>query len=485
MRIKYDLVIIGGTKQAFFSAEYAVKLGARVALVIDDNDFLSKYQKNISLSFREFKNELLLLDNQINYQDFIAEQKKIILNKSIPNLEFLGVDIIFSKCKFSQEKELILLTDRDTLKSASYLLAMTGEQLFYKEKEANKNDEFLTINELLFTKNWENLPEDITIIGNDITAVYLVNKLQQFNKKITLICPSQQILPSEDEDISYQWQLFLESKGIKIYLNSNDTALGIEMELLDRATSDDNLKTQRVTTFDDDLKTQRVTTSDDNLKTQRVTTLTENRSKEDNIGLSNLGIKNHQGKIKVNSKLQTKHPKIYGCGDLLGGYALESLTEYEAKIAVNNGLFFPHQEINYSNIPYSLKTNPPIYRLGYTEKQARFLLSERIKVFKVFCLLKSPQNWQQEVTFLKIILDKDNEILGFHSFGFGVEELITAITFIKKHNLNLNYLFKMSFANLDTQQLMTEIDKSWKKENQRQHQIILDLAETFFIWKRS
>lgn len=461
MRIKYDLVIIGGTKQAFFSAEYAVKLGARVALVIDDNDFLSKYQENISLSFREFKNELLLLDNQINYQDFIVEQKKIILNKIIPNLQLLGVDIIFSKCKFSQEKELILLTNRDTLKSASYLLAMTEEQLFYKEKEANKNDKILTINELLFTKNWENLPEDITIIGNDITAVYLVNKLQQFNKKITLICPSQQILPSEDEDISYQWQLFLESKGIKIYLNSNDTALGIEMELLDRATSDDNLKTLQVTT------------------------LAENRSKEDNIGLSNLGIKNHQGKIKVNSKLQTKHPKIYGCGDLLGGYALESLTEYEAKIAVNNGLFFPHQEINYSNIPYSLKTNPPIYRLGYTEKQARFLLSERIKVFKVFCLLKSPQNWQQEVTFLKIILDKDNEILGFHSFGFGVEELITAITFIKKHNLNLNYLFNMSFANLHTQQLMTEIDKSWKKENQRQHQIILDLAETFFIWKRS
>ncbi|WP_017293328.1 FAD-dependent oxidoreductase [Geminocystis herdmanii] len=480
MKRKYDLVIIGGTKQAFFSAEYAVKLGARVALIIDNDYFLSKYQKNISLSSImkeqcsiEFKNELLLLDNQINYQDLIAEKKKILLNKYIPNLELLGVDIIFSKCKFSQEKKLTLLTDRETINSSSYLLAMTAEQLFYKEKKANKNNHILTINELLFTKNWESLPENLTIIGDDITAVYLVNKLQQLNKKITLICPSQQILPSEDEDISYQLQLFLESKGIKIYLNTNDTGFDRKVGLLDQATSDD------------DLKTQRVTTSDDDLKTLRVTTLTENVWRGDNIGLSNLGIKNHQGKIKVNSKLQTKHPKIYGCGDLLGGYALESLTEYEAKIAVNNALFFPHQEINYSNIPYSLKTNPPIYRLAYTEKQARFLLSEKTKVFKVFCLLKSPQNWQQEITFLKIILNKNNEILGFHSFGFGVEELITAITFIKKHNLNLNYLFNINFANLHTQQLMAEIDKSWKKENQRQHQIILDLAETFFIWKRS
>lgn len=455
MRRKYDLVIIGGTQQAFFSSEYAVKLGARVALVIDDDYFLSKYQDDIPLNSIEFKNELLLLDNQINYQDFITKKKKIIFNKIIPNLELLGVDIIFNKCKFSQEKKLILSTDKNTLIGTSYLLAMTFEQLFQTEKKENKDNKILSINELLFTKNWDNLPENITIIGDDITAIYLVNKLQQLNKKITLISPSPQIFPSEDEDISYQWQLFLESKGIKIYLNTNHTGFGF-----DRATSDDDLKTLRVTTF------------------------TENRSKEDKMGLSNLGIKNHQGKIKVNSKLQTKHPKIYGCGDLLGGYALESLTEYEAKIAVNNGLFFPYQEINYSNIPYSLNTNLPIYRLGYTEKQARFLLLGRIKVLKVFCLLKAPQNWQQETTFIKIILDNDNEILGFHSFGFDVEELITAMTFIKKHNLTLNYLFKMSFANLHTQQLVTEIDKSWKKENQRQHQIILDLAETFFIWKR-
>jgi pyruvate/2-oxoglutarate dehydrogenase complex dihydrolipoamide dehydrogenase (E3) component len=453
MKIKYDLVIIGSTKQAFFCAEYAIKWGARVALVINDDYFSSQYQQNIVLNFSEFNHDLLLLDNQINNQDFLAEKKKIIVDKNIPNLELLGVDIIFNKCKFNQEKELTLLTDRETINSSSYLLAMTSEQLFYTKKERNKNDKKLTINELLFSQNWNNLPENITIIGDDITTIYLVNKLQQLKKKITLICPSQQILPSEDEDISYQLQLFLESKGIKIYLNTNDTIFEFDRN--------------------------------DKLQILRITSLTENPSKEDNMGLSNLDIKNHQGKIKVNSKLQTKHPKIYGCGDLLGGYALESLTQYEAKIAINNGLFFPYQEINYSNIPYTLKTNPPIHRLGYTEKQARFLLSERVKILKVFCLLKSALNWQNEVTFIKIILNKNNKILGFHSFGFGIEELITAITFIQKGNLTLNYLFKMNVANVDTQHLITEIDKSWKKQNQRQHQIILDLAETFFIWKRS
>lgn len=444
MKNDYDLVVIGGTKQGFFCAEYAVKLRARVALVIDDSDFFD--HKSI-----KYYHDFLLLNNKINYQDFLQEKTSTIDNKILPKLERLGIDIIFSQCQFLRQKQLILSTKNRQLKSASYLLAMTSEQLFYKEKEANKNDRILTINDLFSPQNWNNLPEELAIFGDDINTIYLVNKLCQDNKKISLISPFSQILASEDKDISYQLQLFLESKGIKIYLNNNDTDYGF----------------------------------DGKMKTLRVTTLTEDRSKQDNMGLSNLGIKNHQGKIEVNSKLQTKHPKIYGCGDLLGGYALESLTPYEGKIAVNNALFFPYQEIKYSEIPYTLNTNPPINRLGYTEKQAKFLLSQKIKVLKIFCLLTSPINWQQNVTFIKIILDESNYIIGFHSFGFGVEELITAITFLKKKNLAFGYLLKMSFANVDTQQLIAEIDKSWEKENQRQHQIILDLAETFFIWKRS
>ncbi|MGI0481191.1 FAD-dependent oxidoreductase [Geminocystis sp. CENA526] len=483
MKNDYDLVVIGGTKQGFFCAEYAVKLGARVALVIDDK-----------LASIEHEQDFLLLNNGISYQEFLQEKKRIIEYKILPDLEVLGVDIIFSQCKFIQQKQLILFTEKRQLKSSAYLLVMTANQLFsplsplYPPLVRGE----LTLNNLLDEKTWHNLPEELTILGDDINTIYLVNKLSQENKKISIISASSQILPSEDEDISYQLQLFLEGKGIKIYLNHNDT--GLEF---DRATSDDDLKTQRVTTSDDDLKTQRVTTSDDKLKTQRVTTpddklktlrvttLTKNLSKEDNLELTKLGIKNNGGKIEVNSKLQTKHPQIYACGDLLGGYALESLIPYEVKIAVNNALFFPYQEINYSDIPYTLNTNPPINRLGYTEKQAKFLLSQNIKVLKIYCLLTSPINWQQEVTFLKIILDESNYLLGFHSFGFGVEELITAMTFIKKRNLPFYYLFKMSFANLNTQKLITKINNYWKKEQRRQYQIILDLAETFFIWKRA
>ncbi|BAQ65165.1 FAD-dependent oxidoreductase [Geminocystis sp. NIES-3709] len=454
MKNNYDLVIIGGTKHAFFSAEYATKWGARVGLIIDDDYYSNQHDESNNLWSIEYKNDLLILDNDINYHEFLREKKKVIEDQYLSQLELLGIDIIFSKCQFVQNKSLTLLTNRDSLKSFSYLLAMTSEQLFSKNKKLNKNDGYLTVNELLFQKKWDDLPEELTIFGDDITAIYLINKLYQRKKKISLVSPSQQILPSEDEDISYQLQLFLESKGIKIYLNSKSNAFGI-----DRRKENDNMKTLRVTT--------------------------KNLWGEETLELTKLGIKNNEGKIEVNSKLQTRHQQIYACGDLLGGYYLDSLIKYEAKIAVNNGLFFPYQKIKYNEIPYTLNTNPSIHRLGYTEKQARFLLSERIKVLKVFCLLKTLTNWDQDVTFIKIILDKNNYILGFHSFGFGVEEVITAITFIKKKNLSLSYLFKISFSNNNSYKLIEEIDKCWKKENQRQHQIILDLAETFFIWKRS
>ena len=48
-----------------------------------------------------------------------------------------------------------------------------------------------------------------------------------------------------------------------------------------------------------------------------------------NLGLEELGIDLSLGIIKVNDKLQTSHRQIYACGDLLGGYNLLNIAQYE------------------------------------------------------------------------------------------------------------------------------------------------------------
>ncbi len=456
MKLKYDLVIIGGTKQGLLAAEYGTKLGARVALVINNNCLTQNDNQFFSL---EFKDDLLNLDNCINFKDFLAEKKILFTQKYLPDLELLGVDIIISSCEFNCQKRLTLATEKDELESVSYLLAMTSNQLFSEDILSNNNN-ILSINDLISRNNWDNLPENLVIVGNYISTIYLANKLAYLGKKITLITENRQLLPTEDDDISFQMQLTLESREVKIYNKSN------------------------INDFDN-FKINNLIENDANFTNSQVVIIDNHKiCNEDKLGLKRVGIQAKKAKIFVNSKLQTKHSQIYGCGDLLGGYSLDNITEYETKIAVNNCLFFPWQQVNYNNIPYTLVTNPPINRIGYTQKQAELLSGKKAKVLTLHSYVRSSLNFTQNTIFIKIILDKNNYILGFHSLGFGVEEILAGITLLMEQQKPLKYLFKLKFSQLNSLQIIKDIQQAWLEKNKKQNQIIIDLATTFFIWKR-
>ncbi|MBL1210892.1 hypothetical protein, partial [Geminocystis sp. GBBB08] len=135
-------------------------------------------------------------------------------------------------------------------------------------------------------------------------------------------------------------------------------------------------------------------------------------------------------------------------------------------------------------IPYTLPTNPPINRVGYTEKQARLLLGKKITVLKLNSHFTSSSNLSQKTTFIKIILDNSNHLLGFHSLGFGVEEILIAIVLLMAEKKPLHYLFKLKFSHLNSLQILQHIKQSWLENNQKQNHIIINLSQTLFIWKR-
>lgn len=443
MKFTYDLVIIGGTTQSIFAAEYAVKLGARVALIVNNNDF--KINENNSLSC-QYKDDFLILNSDITFEEFVTEKSLLFHQKYLPNLKLLGVDIIYDNGYFNNEKKLSFQLEKYHLYSNSYLLAMTANELFLKD--TLKTNNFITINQFLLQNNWHTLPENIIIIGDDISTIYLVNKLINLGKSISLIIHNKHILPTEDEDISFQLQLILESQGVKISIQDN----------VDNIDQNNNIDHTMI------IYTKNIFLQEDKLK------------------LNNLGINSHKGKILVNDKLQTQHGQIYACGDLLGGYNLETLTYYEAKIAVNNSLLFPWQEINYFHIPYILKTNPSIYRVGYTEKNAKLLSGKSINILIINFI--SNVNLKHNCIFIKIILDHNNYILGFHGLGLELEEILTTMTLLITKNKPLNYIFKLNFSQVVSWEIVKHIKQAYKDKNNRQNNIIMNLLETFFIWKR-
>lgn len=456
---KYDLVVIGSNEKAILTAQKAVQYKAKVALIFNPDYYSSIFEKLESIdlltSILKFK----------NYSDFIEEKKRLLFHKYLPESELLGIDIIFTdECHFRQEDKLYLMVKEDKIKSHSYLLLMSKNELFVNsDLENNQDNQIITIQELLFNHNLNNIPSEITIVGNNIDTLLFVNKLSQLEKKISLILPYQQLLPSEDSDISYQIQLFLESQGVTIYYQDDFPSLDAYFDI-------NTLRHTIINSGSDEIKALRVTIKEVNYT-------------DDRLGLRELGINQYKGRIIVNEKMQTKHPQIYVCGDLLGGYGLDFLTENEIEIGIKNALFFPYQRINYREIPYQLPINPPLNRIGYTEKQARLSYGNNLHVINIFPSLDSTFDPQQQTFFVKIILDNHNQILGFHSLGVELEEIFAIIVFLKKNKLPLEHLFNLKLIKKTSLYLINKIKQILNNKNSKYNHYVLELLETFFIWK--
>lgn len=466
MKLSYDLIIIGGSLEAIFSAEYAVNLGARIGLIIPNN-----YDSEAGQNLLIYQLGINLLNHYeyINPLDLLKEKQLLITEKYLPQLEQLGVDIIFSQVRFAQNPNLILKTEKYTLQANSYLLA-TSSQFFANLFNYQSSSPYLTVKDLMYKISGQNLPENIVIIGDDLITINLAQILTKLKKQITIITEKNQLLSSEDEDISFAIQANLEAQGIKILTNSPIT----QIKLIDHS--------KWLQAGNKAIETDEIILT----KINSISGLNNFNKNQETLGLEKLGIDLSLGKIKVNNKLQSSHAQIYACGDLLGGYNLPSLAQYETKIAIENALFFNRKQVDYYSFPYHLPIQPAITRIGYTEKQARAIYGDNLSIIK-FRLTSQLYNFLQDkpATLIKIILDDHDYIIGSHFFNLDSQEIIIAISQIIKQNQTIKFLFKFSFCDNYSREIINQIYQVWVKKYRAKNTFLTDLIETFLLWKRS
>ncbi len=438
MKLNYDLIIIGITKIGQVVGEDALKLGARVAIIdrIDENE---QYWDSSLLS-------RLNQDNILQIEQLIRQENQLIKNK-LTDLQLLGLDIYHqSFCCDNSRKIIHISTSDHELFSPVSVIALSRHRLFSpspSSQMASIYDHYLGLHSLN-----QGAIASIIIKGNSLESIYLSQNLLYLDKPISLLTQKQQLLPEEDEDISWNLQLILESQGIKIFNHHS--------QLLNNYpnTSNENKNHLIIDTGKEGLQTPKY--------------------------LSNLGIRWRNCQIQVNPKLQTPNPKIYSCGEILGGYNLDILNEYEAKIAVNNSLLFPVKTVDYFQVGYVLNTNPPLYRIGYTEKQILQLAKQSFYSIKIDSIF----NYHQYSDFIKLIISKDDSILGFHGLGKNLQEIFDVICYMVNNNLKINYLFKANFNQIYSYKIVKKIEKKWLEENKRQTEIIINVRQTFLLWKR-
>ncbi|MEQ9485624.1 dihydrolipoyl dehydrogenase family protein [Coleofasciculus sp. F4-SAH-05] len=303
-------------------------------------------------------------------------------------------------------------------------------------------------------KNW-------LVVGSTPNAVELAQTLARLDCQVTLAVSEAYIFPQEDLEASRLVQAQLEAEGIRVLTQSSVTQVRwIEGQ-------------------------KWVQVGNWAIETDEILLATGQTPNIESLNLAGVGVKFSRKGLKLNQKLQTTNPRIYGCGDVIGGYQFEHIAEYEASIAIKNALFFPLWTVDYQGIPWAIFTDPILARVGLTEAQARRRYGKEVWVVRqYFKTLDKAQILGETTGFCKLVLRRNGTILGGLIVGANADELIGAIALLIRHKIKVGSLAKMPQASPTMSEILYKTAQEWQRQRLEGNKMLQNLLESFFNWRR-
>ncbi len=413
----YDLVIIGGSLAGRYAAIWAMEQNKKVALVEPEETRLFDLLVPHALSQLRQVNQQFFIPASYQTSLSWAEVKQWVQNvianieekHSLAILAALGVDVIVGNAEFSDRKLLISANNRK-LVARSYLIA-TGAIPKSVELETKNYFTPANIGQLDVTQ----VGKDWVIIGGNPDSITWAQILQRLGFNTTLLVKHQQILPSLDADISYLVQAILEADGVRVLT----------------ATPGSQIKELNGKKW--------VQAGNSAIETDEILVCAGYEPNINNLRLEAVNVKWQQRGIEVNSWLQTTSSQVYACGEVIGGYPGANISNYEAKIAVNNALFLPKLNVNYQSIPWGIATTPQIAQVGFTETQAKRFYSNDVIVLQHYFKSVAAAQLKEETTGIcKLIIRRNRQILGATIISPQAGELINIVALAIAQNLKLD-----------------------------------------------
>jgi glutathione reductase (NADPH) len=153
-----------------------------------------------------------------------------------------------------------------------------------------------------------------------------------------------------------------------------------------------------------------------------------------------------KGNIVLNEYLQSvSNPKVYAAGDcILPGPKLTPVVSMQADIAASNIIEGNKSGADYSVIPSTVFTIPPLARVGISESTSS---SGHKVLFHDMSQWYSSKRTNIRYSASKVIIDEQTDrILGAHILGPNAEEVINLFAIAMKHGLTATQLRSTIFA---------------------------------------
>jgi pyruvate/2-oxoglutarate dehydrogenase complex dihydrolipoamide dehydrogenase (E3) component len=247
------------------------------------------------------------------------------------------------------------------------------------------------------------------VLGGGYVGLEFSQAMRRFGSKVTVIHRHDRLLNKEDDDVSEALGALFEDEGINTVLNAHVKQItGKSGDSLAVAVEQNGREKTLVGTH--------------------LLVATGRRPNTENLGLELAGIElTARGYLKVNERLQTTAPGVWGIGEVAGSPQFTHVSIDDFRV-VRDNLAGGNRVTAGRLIPYTLFTDPELARIGLNEKEAR----DRGIPYRLFKIPMQQVLRARTVSetrgFLKALVEVNGErILGFTAFAVDGGEIMASV----------------------------------------------------------
>ncbi|MGX2958307.1 FAD-dependent oxidoreductase [Peribacillus sp. JNUCC 23] len=443
---QYDVAIIGFGKGGKTLASFLGKRGRKIAVVEKSKKMYggtcinvacipTKYLIHEAKKLQVHKNQEW--DEKAKaYASVMVSKKEFIDKLRLGNYKKVNksevAEVIDGFASFVDEHTLSVEQENGMIQiKAETIIINTGATPVLPDIVGIKNNPVVYTSDTLL--NEERLPQTLSIIGGGYISLEFASMYADFGSKVRIFDRGDTFLPKEDENVAKAVRETLEKKGIEIYLQAQSKKVEGD-QLVIEFTKENS---------------ERIFQSD------AILLATGRKPNTDGLQLEKAGVKTGKRKeIVVDNQLRTSTPHIFAIGDVKGGpqFTYVSLDDYRIVAdQLTGGKEYNQEKRGY--LPYSVFIDPPLSRIGLTEKEA----TEKNLNFDLFTLaaadIPRAKLIGETEGMLRVIVEKDSDkILGAALFCAESYEIINLI----KYNMDTRDTYYTLKNQIYTHPSMTE-----------------------------
>lgn len=355
---RYHLVVIGGGTAGLVTASAAATLGARVALVEkrllggDCLNFGCVPSKALIRAARAWHDARTAerdfggprVSGAGNFAAVMDRLRRlradISHHDSAERFADLGVDVFLGEARFVGRRRIEIDGQQTRFRRA---VIATGASPASPPIPGLEDTPHYT-NETIFTLT--ELPRRLAVIGAGAVGCELAQCFARFGAEVTLVDIARRVMLNDDAEAVTIVQQALEDDGVRFRFDVTIDEVGVDGE----------------GTF--------LRIGGERHRADALLVAAGRHANVEGLGLDAAGIELDGRRLTVDERLRTSNRRVFAIGDVTAAHQFTHVADAQARLAVQNALFFGRARASDLVVPWCTYTSPELAHVGLTAVEA-------------------------------------------------------------------------------------------------------------------